>query len=260
MATIYYGDQPFDTKLIVFDKDGTLIDLRRLWSGKAVAGVERLVSAVQGQEAGDGSLRTDLYRTLGYDPATGRFAEQGLLVTAAMHEMYIAAATVLHQHGVGWLEATSAANEHLAQGMAEAFGPELLQPLADLPALFGALRAQGVHLAVLTSDDGGPAQRTLALLGVAECVGFVAGADGPYRAKPAPDALLAACDYFEIAPDKTVMVGDSTTDMVMAERANVGLRVGVLSGVMGRDLLGPLAHTLLGSIADIRVNSAAPGL
>jgi phosphoglycolate phosphatase len=249
MATIHFGDLPFDARLIVFDKDGTLIDLRRLWSGKAVAGVERLVDAVGGDEA----LRADLYRTLGYDPATGRFATQGPLVTAAMHEMYIAAATVLHQHGVGWLDATQAAGEHLARGMAEAFGPGLLQPLADLPALFGTLRARGVHLAVLTSDDGGPTQRTLELLGIAGCVGFVAGADGPYRSKPAPDALLAACDYFEVAPDQTVMMGDSTTDLVMAERANVGLRVGVLSGVMGRDLLGPLAHTVIGSIADIRV-------
>lgn len=252
MATIYFGERPFDARLIVFDKDGTLIDLGRLWAGKAVAGIERLVRAV----GGDAALRTDLYRTLGYDPAAGRFAEQGPLVTAAMHELYVAAATVLHQHGVGWLEAMEAANEHLAQGMAGAFGPELLQPLADLPALFGALRARGVQLAVLTSDDGGPAQRTLVLLGIAECVGFVAGADGPYRSKPAPDALLAACDYFEIAPEKTVMVGDSTTDLVMAERANVGLRVGVLSGAMGRDLLEPLAHTVIASIADIRVAGA----
>jgi phosphoglycolate phosphatase len=255
MATVYFGELPFDAKLIVFDKDGTLIDLGRLWAGKAVAGVERLVGAV----GGDAALRVDLYRTLGYDPATGRFAEQGPLVTAAMHELYIVAATVLHQHGTGWLEAMEAANEHLALGMAGAFGPELLQPLADLPALFGALRAQGVRLALLTSDDGGPAQRTLELLGIAGCVGFVAGADGPYRSKPAPDALLAACDYFEVAPEKTAMVGDSTTDLVMAERANVGLRVGVLSGAMGRDLLEPLAHTVIGSVADIRAGHLGAG-
>lgn len=253
MAIIHFNATPFDAQLIVFDKDGTLIDLHRLWAGKAVAGVERLVGAVEGTEGGDGTLRTDLYRTLGYDPATGQFAEQGPIVTAALHEMYLAAATVLHQHGTGWLEAVEAANEHLAQGMAAAFGPDLLQPLTDLPALFAALRGRGVHLAVVTSDDGGPAQRTLALLGAAEHVGFVAGADGPYRAKPAPDALLAACDYFEVAPEKTVMVGDSTTDLVMAERANAGLRVGVLSGVMSCELLRPLAHVVIGSVADIRV-------
>ena len=50
---------------------------------------------------------------------------------------------------------------------------------------------------------------------------------------------------------RAVMVGDSTTDMLMAQRAGVGLRVAVLTGLMDRAVLAPLADVVLDSIGEI---------
>jgi phosphoglycolate phosphatase len=90
-------------------------------------------------------------------------------------------------------------------------------------------------------------------LGVAELVGFLASADDGFPGKPAPDGLLAACRHLGVDPARTAMVGDSTTDLVMAQRAGVGLRVGVLTGVMREATLAPLAHVILPHIGLIQV-------
>jgi len=80
MAWLSVGPLLFDAELVVFDKDGTLIDFEYAWGRQTVAAVERLVAAVKGENR----LRDDLYRSLGYDPQTHRTAGTGPLATASI--------------------------------------------------------------------------------------------------------------------------------------------------------------------------------
>lgn len=264
MALVHFGAVPFDAGAILFDKDGTLIDFHTLWARKCVAGVDRLLAAAREVEgslvgpAGDGAgdaptLRAALFRALGYDEARGRFDAQGPVVTAPMQTLYTIGATVLYQHGFRWLDALLLADRHMAQGMADTFEASMIRPLSDVGALFDALRRAGVRIGVITSDDEAPTWRTLEILGVSHAVEFLAGADGGHAHKPAPDAVLAACAHFAIEPAQAVVVGDSTTDLLMGRRARVGLNVGVTSGLMAADVLERTADVILGSIDEIHL-------
>jgi phosphoglycolate phosphatase-like HAD superfamily hydrolase len=249
MANIAFGNQVFDANLVIFDKDGTLIDFSHLWARKTILAVERLAAGVQG----DAALRDDLYCALGYDAERELFAGQGPILTAAMSKLYTIAAAVLYRHGCGWLDAELAVEQHFIPAMTGDVAAEMVRPTADLLSLFAALTAVGVHIAVITSDDHRPALATLRLLDVASYVQFLAGADDAYPPKPAPDAILAACAHFGAPPTRTAMVGDSTTDLLMGQRAGVGLRIGVLTGVMEREALEAYAHGVLGSVGEIAV-------
>lgn len=249
MALLRFANQTFDADLVIFDKDGTLIDFKYLWAQKTRAGVERLVRAIQGSEA----LRQALYQTLGYDPDADQFEMQGPIITAAMGTLYTIAATVLFQHGWPWLEAELLVQEHLVPGMAGVLNADLLQATTDLQKLFSALSAANIQIAVITSDERAPAEKTLNLLGIRGQVAFVAGADDVYPPKPAPDAILAACQHVGVAPARTVMIGDSTTDMLMGQRAGVGFRLAVLTGMMDRVTLEPYADLVLDSIEQIGI-------
>jgi phosphoglycolate phosphatase len=239
---------------VIFDKDGTLIDFTRLWAGKTAAAVEALVQGVQG----DGTLAADLYFTLGYDPVAGCFAPQSPVLTAPMPTLYTIAATVLYRHGWGWLPAELEVGAYFAPAMDGAFHAEMVQPTGDLPALFARLTHSGVRIAVITSDDHAPTATALAWLGVAQLVEFLAGADDPYPHKPAPEAVWAACRALGVEPGRTALVGDSTTDMVMAQRAGVGLRVAVRTGLMDAATLQPYAHVVLASVDEIWVDGDEP--
>jgi len=249
LAPIRFGNQMFDADLIIFDKDGTLIDFKHLWARKTMAGVEHLMTAIQG----DDQVRHALYHTLGYNPETDQFAMQGPLITAAMHKLYTIAAAVLFQHGWPWLEAELLVQAHLVPGMAGVLTADLLRPTANLRRLFANLRAANIQIAVITSDEHAPAAKTLELLGIADQVAFLAGADDVYPPKPDPGAILAVCAQLGVAPARTMMVGDSTTDLLMGQRAGVGFRLGVLTGIMDQATLAPYADGVVASIDGIEI-------
>ena len=261
MAHLHFGPRPFEADLVVFDKDGTLIDFGNVWEHYIINAVEAQLAALgndpHARTATDplhfDNLRADLYATLGYDPATRIFDAQSPVVTAPISVLNTLVAGVLYRHGWGWLAAEIAVQRAFGPTMSAPLPRELITPTADLPALFGALIDVGVQIAVVTADDREPTLAALTWQGVIDHIAFIACADDGRPHKPAPDALLAACAATGVPVARTVMVGDSTTDMLMAQRAGVGLRVAVLTGTMDEATLAPLADVVLPSIAEIRV-------
>ncbi len=257
MAIVRFGETEFDADLVIFDKDGTLTDFAFMWGTRTVAAIHALTAAAVNLDPalGDGAaLQHDLFRTWGYDPATDRFASNGPLLTGTMTQLYAVASGVLFQHGIGWLDADVLVQSVMRPVLAEPLGIDEILPLANLPALFGALQDAGVRVAVVTADDDAPSRRTLEMLDAYRFVDFLSGADSGHGVKPAPDPVWAACAATGVDVNRAAMVGDSTTDMLMAERAGVGLRVAVASGEMSRESLAPSAHIVLGSIREIAVD------
>jgi phosphoglycolate phosphatase len=257
MAELHFGNHPFCADLVIFDKDGTLIDFTGLSAYYTENAVEALVETAKARTPNlipnEFQLRADLYAILGYDTTTRRFDTQSPVLTAPWSTIYTLAAGVLYRHGWGWLSAELQVEQTFIPVMTQPLTREMIRPTAPLPTLFGALQEAGVQIAVITSDDRAPTLAALTLLDVIQHVAFVAGADDPYPYKPAPEAIWAACQAAGVDVARTVMVGDSTTDMLMAERARVGLRVAVLTGLMDTTILAPHAHVVLDSVGDIRV-------
>jgi HAD superfamily hydrolase (TIGR01509 family) len=249
MTWLWLGPITFDADLVIFDKDGTLIDFDFAWGRLTVAGVERLVTTLGGNDA----LRRDLYRSMGYDPQTSRTDGTGPLATASMERLYTIAATVLYQHGFGWDKAEAYVENLLKAEMAAIPLSEVVRPAADVKTLVSELRAANVRVAVVTTDDRSPTQQTLMLLGIENQVDFLACGDDQIRLKPAPDAVVNACAHVGVEPACTLVVGDTVTDMLMAERAGAGCRAGVLTGAGSRDSLTARADVVLNSIAEIHI-------
>jgi phosphoglycolate phosphatase len=128
---------------------------------------------------------------------------------------------------------------------------ESAHPLTDLPGLFGRLRAAGCRVAVATSDDRAPTERTLAALGVDHWVDAYVCADDGLPVKPEPDMVVHLCREIGVEPSRTAVVGDSVADLSMGRAAGARLVVGVLTGVGGRDELTPLADVVIASIAEL---------
>jgi len=232
---------PPNIRAIIFDKDGTLIDFNAMW-GDWITDLARHLEA-----AAYISIAPQLFQTLGFDPVTGAVAPGGPLAVSTMAEIRALAGEVLRAAGLTAVSAAAAieAGWYIPDPVA------LAQPLADLPALFGAVHARGIRIAVATTDDRTPTLATLEALGVAPLVDALACGDDGRPIKPAPDAILALCQELGVAPAQAAMVGDTTADLRMGRAANVGLTIGVLSGVGSAALLAPLADLLLPSVAEL---------
>jgi phosphoglycolate phosphatase len=248
MGLVQFGDHAFDADLIAFDKDGTLFDFGASLRPRFLAGVERLVASLPGQSV----IRAALYRTLGYDPATGAFDERGPFATSTSAAIGYAVTTVLFQHTAPQQDWAACERLVLEQFAPMFSGTHSLVPTTNLAALFSSLHEIGVKIAVITNDDRSPTESVLAHFALSAYVDFIASGDGPARHKPAPDALLAASQRLSVSLKRTAVVGDAVTDLRMAHAAGAGLRVGVLTGVGSYERLAPSADLILASIAEIR--------
>jgi phosphoglycolate phosphatase-like HAD superfamily hydrolase len=228
-------------ELIIFDKDGTLIEFHLMWG----AWVDELATRLEA-EAGR-PLRGGLYPLLGVDPGTGLVHAHGLLAATPMSRIREHVEAYVVESGVPPARAAAAVDAvwHAPDPVA------LAQPVTDLQVLFARLRPIVGTFAVATSDDRDPTERTLAALGIAGEMAALVCADDGIPSKPAPDPVIHLCRLLGVPPERTAVVGDSPADLRMARAAGAARTIGVLTGVADRDELEPLADAILGSIAEL---------
>lgn len=227
--------------LVVFDKDGTLIEFGAMWSGWARDLADHL------RRATGLTIDQPLFEMLGFDPATGRVLPGGGLAATPMARLREQTSTVMVEAGLTVTVAEAALDEIW-------YAPDpvgLARPLADLDTLFARLRAGGRRIAVATSDDRDPTERTLAALGLDAWIEATVCADDGIEVKPSPEMVLHLCRALGVQPGRTAVVGDSLADLTMARSAGAGLVIGVLSGVDDADRLAPAADLILASVADL---------
>jgi len=226
--------------LVVFDKDGTLIDFHAMWGGWVRTLAADLTRST-------GLAVTDmLLDLLGVDRATGRVNPHGLLAATPMARIREAVVGALSSLGLG----DAAAEVAVAEVWHAPDPVELAHPLADLGLLLDELEARGIAVAIATSDNRQPTERTLEALGITDRIRGLTCADDGFRAKPAPDGLLHLCSSIGVAPSRTAMVGDSPNDLAMGRSAGAGRVIGVLTGVGDRASLES-ADVILESVADL---------
>lgn len=242
MPILNVGRADFKPGVLIFDKDGTLIDFDAMW-GIWITDLATRLEAATGLAA-----RAPLYTAMGFDAEHQRVLGHGKLAVAPMALLYDLTIEVMQSCG--------ATPQQAGQAVAEAwFIPDpvhLAKPFGDLKGLFTKLKNAGVKVAIATTDDRLPTIATLQGLGVWELVDRLICADdcsaSGLAVKPAPDMVHAICQQLNVPVINAVMVGDSIADLQMGSEAGVGLKVGVLSGVSNADALAPYADVLIDSV------------
>ena len=235
------NQEPLDgIALVVFDKDGTLIDFQAMWGGWVRTLAEDLTRSTGFEVSG---LLFDL---LGVDRTSGLVHSHGLLAATPMARIREVVVDAVASVGLG----QSGAEAAVAAAWRAPDPVELAHPLTNLPALFGALEARGITITIATSDNREPTERTLASLGIADRVAGLVCADDGLLVKPAPDGVLHLCAVVRISPDRTAVVGDSPVDLAMGHAAGVRRVIAVLTGVGDRASLAS-ADIILESVVDL---------
>jgi len=218
---------------ILFDKDGTLFDFHATWSTWAGQVIRDLAD-------GETSVMARIAEAAHYDLAEARFLPTSPIVAGTNREAAECIGRALPGRGVDEIETylmLSAARAPLA-------------PAVPLVPYLDGLRARGLRLGVVTNDTEYGARAHLGATGVLERFDFIAGFDSGHGAKPAPGPLLAFARAVSVVPDRVVMVGDSTHDLIAGRAAGMAC-VGVLTGTAVTSDLAPFADAVLPDIGHL---------
>ena len=218
---------------ILFDKDGTLFDFGATWEGWAESFLLRATG-------GDRPRAARIGQHIGFDLQARRFEPGSIVIAGTPDE--VTERLLPHFPDRGF-------DDILRMLNAEAEHAPLAEAVPLLP-LLGRLRDLGLRLGVATNDAEGPALVHLEAAGVRGYFDFIAGCDSGHGAKPQPGQLLAFAERIGLSPDRIVMVGDSTHDLIAGRSAGMQT-VAVLTGLAEAAVLAPYADAVLPDIGHL---------
>lgn len=218
---------------VLFDKDGTLFDFSATWDGWA-AGVIEVLSG------GDAALAQEMAASARYDLARRTFQPDSPVIAGTAREAAECFARVLPGRSV----------EEVETFLDEAARRAPLAPAVPLIPLLDALVARGLRLGVVTNDTETSARAHLEAVDILDRFDFIAGFDSGYGMKPDAAPLLAFASAVEVLPERVVMVGDSTHDLIAGRAAGMAT-VGVLTGPAREAALAPYADVVMPDIGHL---------
>lgn len=233
-ATSAVGGPDLDVDIdgIVFDKDGTLIDLNATWAPVTRRAIDAMVDEAVGAAAGvdeasgveAGALRAHLWTALGVDDE-GLLVPNGVAAVEPVSVMADVAVAVLDQFG----SSAPIAVERLRHGQVDVGALEIV-PLGPVRSTLERLAAAGLSLAVATSDQRDITVATLDRLGWSDLLPHLACGDDAIGAKPDPVVVTSLAEAMGTTADRLMMVGDSVGDIRTGSAAGCAATVGIIAG------------------------------
>jgi phosphoglycolate phosphatase len=242
----------YSPRLIILDKDGTLIEFGPMWH----TWFDRFVRYIHAHRPLATEARVGLSGTLGYEIIDGNWHPEGPLTLASTGEVLLLTAGVVYQYGdCTWSEALALvqAAENAARDALN--DPDLLTPVGDAAGKLRELSRAGYLLALATTDTRASTEAHLARIGADGLFGAIVCGDDGIRLKPAPDMALALCERLGVDPGEAVLVGDTPLDMAMARAAGLMAAIGVGTGPVPADRLRAHADVVVADIHAIRVGN-----
>jgi len=210
---------------VLFDKDGTLIDLPSIWLPWLYD-----IEAYLAQSKAAGKLgREELERAFGVQGEPPRIEPTGPLAMASIEESKTIVAYLLYRLGIAWDAAVLLAAESVGYANKRQTRSNTVRPVAGVKEFLQTLRAYGVKLGVLTADDTHKARQHLEVCGLLKYFDFVIGGDQVQNGKPHPDMAFLARDRYGIDLEETIYIGDTNADMELGKRAGVKASIGLVT-------------------------------
>ena len=250
MVNIGINEEIIDEiELVIFDKDGTLVDLYNYWANMINF---RVVSA-QKKLGFDESKNDDVMYAMGVDVASGRLRSEGPVGLKKREIVMQAMVDSLAEIGFPdtyntcfqiFKEVDEQSVNHLK---------DIVKPVNGMHELINTLYEKNCKIAVATTDKTARADLVADFLGMSDKVNIVIGEDMVVNCKPHPDMANLILKELSVDKENTVIVGDAITDIEMGLNAGLKASIGVCSGLTSARKLEEKTEFVIEDISRIRV-------
>jgi len=211
----------FRPQVVIFDKDGTLVCFHTMWNSWC----EDLVSRMNLMT--ERNLSDSVFNLIGYDKYEKK-VKMGILAEETHENIKIELQKLLLKEGFSEIEADDIVSKTWQDT------PQNLQikTTGDLKILFQRLRENDIKIAICTSDSREGTEQFLEREDLIQSIDMIlCGDDVKSISKPNPHNARYICETLDVCLSKAIMVGDTPADTKMGQAANLGLTIGVLTGI-----------------------------
>lgn len=220
-----------DIQIVVFDKDGTLMDLYHYWFNMVNFRVELARKKFNFNEA----QKMDIMYAMGVDVKNNRLRSSGpvglkkreVVMQAMLEALALAGFSASEEDCYAiFVEADKLSLEHLST---------IIRPIKGLTYLIDCLSGNECKIAIATTDKTERAVLAMKILGIYDKLAMIVGEDKVKNYKPYPDMLDLILQELAIDKQHAVMVGDALTDVEMGVNAGLAASIGVCSGLTTKE-------------------------
>lgn len=219
--------------LVIFDKDGTLMELYNYWSDMVKCRVE----LAQKRLGFDESKKKDIMYAMGVDLEKLRLRSGGPVGLKKREIVMQAMVDSLREIGFqNTYDLCVEVFKEVDRLSVNRFC-DIIKPIHGMEYLINSLYERKCKIAVATTDKTERAKLAVNFLSIADKIDIVVGEDVVKNCKPFPDMINLILEELSIDRKNAIMVGDAITDVEMGINAGVKASIGVCSGLTAEEKL-----------------------
>ena len=238
-----------NVKMVIFDKDGTLIDVHHYWCSMIEFRADFFIDSVDILEKE--KLYNELVENMGINLKTKKMKPEGpvgikprgFIVKVALETMkkYDASYTQERVENI-FLQVDEYSKTKL---------PLIVKALPDVERLLQDLVKANVKIAIATTDLSTRASLAMDSLNLKKYFIEIAGADLVKNAKPSPDLVNYILKKSDLLKEEIVVIGDSMADLGMAKNALCRF-LGVKSGLYTNEFINQ-SESIINDFKELKV-------
>ena len=227
-----------DIKLVIFDKDGTIIDNTLMfgkWTSDLVVKMNKCFPGLLDIN----HKKISIWKHLGYDHINNVFDSNSVIAKGTNDDIRNAICDYIVNIRQLVICKTNEDRIVVVDKIRQSwFDIKIKKENIKLCGNFGNiidfLRMHKIKVAICTSDDRKPTEETLKILDIntrrGKSIDYLVCGNDMIESKPSPVPLLTICKKLGVEPQNAMMVGDTIADVHAGINAKFGSIIAVLSG------------------------------
>jgi len=231
---LLFDGQPIcdDLRLVMFDKDGTIIDVHHYWVSMIALRARKFATRYCEPGASHHHFEETLMDAMGVDLATNRLKAEGPV--GIKPRKFIVETVAKTIQALRKVDPTAEEIEEVFQEIDLETAKDMRPLLRLLPGVQNFLnqcRAHDIQMAIVTTDIAPRAKAAMESLQLGHYFQAIVGSDQVRDSKPAADLAQLAMKLCGTSPFASAMIGDHLVDVLMGRNSGVSCSIGVLTGL-----------------------------
>ena len=241
-----------NVEAVLFDKDGTLIDIHHYWS-EIIRIRALLVASTYFKKDELNRVKASLIKIMGFNKDTKKLSINGPIGVKPRPYIVNIVAEFVRKSGH---PISNSEVEVLFQAVDVETSKNMLKILKVLPGveeLLKKLNKAGVFSIITSVDITDRASMAMKTLNLDHFFTKIIGGDLVTNSKPYPDLANLALKNLNCKTNNVVVIGDHPVDIKMGENIKAGLNIAVLTGISDINMFKNLNCTVINDLSCIEV-------